>query len=258
MAGNKPDPTTQESDILQSYLLAPSTLPTILTLTSFTTLFPSQCRTHPHIRALYRDLQFQRSVDVDGVRENIERECSRGEGMRRQLGRDVARELSDGVERVNGRKRRRVGDATDTDIETTTTTTEDDPDADVEIDILLDTAFLPSNPDPTNAQHDQNYGMVPRHTLSSSSTHHTLPSLLSAMERACQDLEAESSSCVASAEKILTEMSETVGALSDMRYGQFAREGSEGPEEEVVKALEGLAQTCDGKAVVWRRGLIEA
>ncbi|KAL9620694.1 MAG: hypothetical protein Q9160_004830 [Pyrenula sp. 1 TL-2023] len=45
----------------------------------FQALFPKQHRAHPSIKILYKDLQFLRSVDIDVVQENIDRQIIVGE-----------------------------------------------------------------------------------------------------------------------------------------------------------------------------------
>jgi centromere-localized protein 2 len=68
------------------------------------------------------------------------------------------------------------------------------------------------------------------------------------MEHACQQLEAETQYMETEVEEVLRHMKETVGALSDLRYGKFAKApgvqvGS--LEGEVVRALKGLEDACD-------------
>ncbi|EEQ84945.1 uncharacterized protein BDCG_08214 [Blastomyces dermatitidis ER-3] len=74
-----------EVSILSNFLLSPSPLPTLISLSKFTELFPRHLRSHPQIRVLYRELQHIRSQDLDLVRENIDREIQRGERQREEL-----------------------------------------------------------------------------------------------------------------------------------------------------------------------------
>ncbi len=76
-----------ESAILKSYLLTPSQLPTIISLSDFAALFPKSQQGSPQIRALYRDLQRQRNAVVDSVSANIEVEVARGKVLRREAAR---------------------------------------------------------------------------------------------------------------------------------------------------------------------------
>lgn len=87
----------------------------------------------------------------------------------------------------------------------------------------------------------------PAGSLSTRDRRHTMDSLLHDMEQACQQLATETQHAEAEAEEVLRHMKETVGALSGLRYGKFARaSGMEGGcvEDEVVKALKGLAEAC--------------
>ncbi|KAF1991675.1 hypothetical protein K402DRAFT_389065 [Aulographum hederae CBS 113979] len=74
-----------ETTILQNFLLPPAPLPTIISLRKFTDLFPAQHRANPQIAILYRELQHQRAIDTDDVKENIQKEVKRGEKMRREV-----------------------------------------------------------------------------------------------------------------------------------------------------------------------------
>ncbi|SZF02575.1 unnamed protein product [Blumeria hordei] len=67
-----------EESILTNFLLPPAPLPSILSLKAFTALFPSSIQSAPVIKALYRDLQSQRMLIADVVRQNIKNEKKRG------------------------------------------------------------------------------------------------------------------------------------------------------------------------------------
>jgi len=193
--------TITESSILSSYLLEPASLPTILPYSQFLALFPSQHRSNPQIKLLYRDLQFLRNVDIDVVQENIATECKRGDHMKVEMLRQLHAE---------GKKQ---GESTEQ--------------REVDIDMQL---FGPA-------------GSLPRRDRQ-----HTVESLLRDMEHACQQLEAETQHMETEAEEVLRHVKETVGALSDLRYGKFAKApGVEvgGLEGEVVKALKGLEDACN-------------
>ncbi|RFU28015.1 hypothetical protein B7463_g8339, partial [Scytalidium lignicola] len=74
-----------EATILSTFLLPPSPLPTIITLKSFTDLFPRSQQSSPQIRSLYRDLQHQRAHVTDSVTRNIAAEVKRGNVQRRAV-----------------------------------------------------------------------------------------------------------------------------------------------------------------------------
>ncbi|KAK5102416.1 hypothetical protein LTR70_000202 [Exophiala xenobiotica] len=110
-------PTITESSILNSYLLHPSPLPTIVPYSAFLNLVPTSYRNNPDLgpalKRLYRDLQSQRAITVEQVRDNIERECGlKAAGLRARLARQIAIEEGDreaeAEEEVARRKRRRV------------------------------------------------------------------------------------------------------------------------------------------------------
>ncbi|RQM05316.1 hypothetical protein DH86_00001853, partial [Scytalidium sp. 3C] len=74
-----------EATILSTFLLPPSSLPTIITLKGFTDLFPRSQQSSPKIRSLYRDLQHQRARVTDSVTRNIAAEVKRGNVQRRAV-----------------------------------------------------------------------------------------------------------------------------------------------------------------------------
>ncbi|KAH8811742.1 Cnl2/NKP2 family protein-domain-containing protein [Xylogone sp. PMI_703] len=74
-----------EATILSTFLLPPAPLPTIITLKSFTELFPRSQQSSPQIRSLYRDLQHQRAHITDNVTRNITEEVKRGNVQRRAV-----------------------------------------------------------------------------------------------------------------------------------------------------------------------------
>ncbi|KAI1090106.1 Cnl2/NKP2 family protein-domain-containing protein [Rostrohypoxylon terebratum] len=76
---------TNEATILRNYLLLPARLPTIISLQEFTSLFPKSQQSSPQIRTLYRDLQQQRNVVVDGVSQNIDAQIRQGKALRREV-----------------------------------------------------------------------------------------------------------------------------------------------------------------------------
>ncbi len=71
---------------------------------------------------------------------------------------------------------------------------------------------------------------------------HTKESLFNEMEETIRYLEVDGVVAKREADKLLGQVRETVGNLSDLRYGKFARvSGADnGVEEEVVKGLKGL------------------
>ncbi|KAI9661541.1 MAG: hypothetical protein M1829_006232 [Trizodia sp. TS-e1964] len=76
-----------EASILANFLLPPSSLPNIMTLQKFTELFPRAKRSSPEIASLYRELQHQRGLVTDQVKNDIIAECRLGERQRREVAR---------------------------------------------------------------------------------------------------------------------------------------------------------------------------
>ena len=94
-----------EESILSNFLLTPAPLPTVLSLQKFTELFPKRLRNHPHIRALYRELQQIREHDMDQVNENIDTEIHQGDRQKAELHKAS---LAAGVEVANEDEQREV------------------------------------------------------------------------------------------------------------------------------------------------------
>jgi centromere-localized protein 2 len=236
-----PQPPT-ELQILHSYLLHPSPLPTILPYKAFLSLLPkssaSLSQTHAtELNRLYRDLHFQRDVIVDDVRRRIEAECVMAPVYTARLKRQVMREeLSTGPKRQS-RKRKRQG-AEDDDVVDASDEEVQAEDREVQFDTALHSGIPLSNTAPK---------ATPRHN-------HTAESLLSAMESATRDLSSTIADLQSSIEKLARLHEEKVGNLSDLRYGRFAgtrnsgnttsgslgTDGAGGVEEEVIGGLEEL------------------
>ncbi|KAJ9608827.1 hypothetical protein H2200_006598 [Cladophialophora chaetospira] len=230
-----PPQPPSESQILQSYLLHPSPLPTILPYNTFLSLLPKSSSslqtTHAvELRRLYRDLQFQRDVTIDDVRRRIESECTRSVGLTARLSRQVRRE--EAVRNTNKKRKRRGGD---NELE------EDKSDEEAraeEKEIHFDTAM-----------HD---GIALSNTLprASSKHNHTTTTLLTAMQSASEDLSSEIMDLEAEIEKLRNECEEQVGSLSDLRYGRLSGarmsgntmngSGDSFVEDEVIAALRDL------------------
>jgi centromere-localized protein 2 len=245
-----------ESQILHSYLLHPSPLPTILPYHSFLALLPKNATslqtTHAtELKRLYRDLQFQRAVIVDDVRRRIESECTRSVSLTAQLARQVRREEhlkqqhKHKQQRNQNRKRKREPEddrereqddtssssSSDNDDDDETNTT---PHLDIQADIQTDTAL---------------HGGIPLSNTPAQPTtslYHNGTSLLRAMETATGDLTAEIADVEAEIAALRAACEGTVGALSDLRYGRFARPSGSGSwgggvsnavEDDVLAAL---------------------
>ncbi|KIW49647.1 hypothetical protein PV05_11308 [Exophiala xenobiotica] len=227
-----PSPPT-ESEILHSYLLHPSPLPTILPYTSFQSLLPkthsshnARQQHHPDLKLLYRSLQYQRDITLDDIRRRIEDECRRSKTLTARLARQVRREEQSNRPDLAARSRKRKRSCSqpinDDDHNHSPNNNDDD---------------HSSSPSSPSSQDENEYGhqislQIDTHlhgllgsTLPAANTrnNHSTQSLLFAMERAKHDLESEITSLEAQIATIHAECEETVGSLSDLRYGRFAQ-----------------------------------
>ncbi|KAG7079841.1 Cnl2/NKP2 family protein [Colletotrichum scovillei] len=74
---------------------------------------------------------------------------------------------------------------------------------------------------------------------------HTINSIVPEMDTAIADLEAEIQELEAQEEKLTESIKQTVGSMSDLRYGRLAN-----PKlgEDVIQGLKSVQDACDGKS----------
>ncbi|KAI6249721.1 hypothetical protein HI914_01316 [Erysiphe necator] len=84
-----------ELSILTKFLLSPAPLPALISLKTFTTLFPHSQRSSPAIRALYRNLQTSRLQTIDQINQNIIKESKKGTKQRRIIAKARQEEKDD-------------------------------------------------------------------------------------------------------------------------------------------------------------------
>ncbi|OAL34290.1 hypothetical protein AYO20_06343 [Fonsecaea nubica] len=210
--------TPSESEILTSYLLHPSPLSTILPYKSFLALLPpstaSLARQNPtELKRLYRDLQFQRAIVIDEVRQRIENECHRSVALTALLGRQIHRE--EGTKKPSRKRKRadsRPGDG-DGDGKNPAQAADDDSSDDDdagEQETRFDTAL--------------HSGQTLGNTLPTASVkhNHTTTTLLPAMTAARRELSCEIADLKDEIETLRAQSKDVVGSLSDLRYGRFA------------------------------------
>lgn len=78
---------------------------------------------------------------------------------------------------------------------------------------------------------------------------HTLQTVHSDIEEACQSIEAQIAEIEQENKRVLAEVQEVVGALSDLRHGRFPSSASgEALGEQVVATLERLEVVCEKPA----------
>jgi hypothetical protein len=281
-----------EHTILTTYLLPPSSLPTILPFPKFISLHttnadPKPSTTHA-LKRLYQDLQHQRSIDIDTVRLNIDRECARGpilkarlrERLRSELGAANGGRESESRRASRKRKRGAVEYGTRDQDGNRNGSGEDIYVSESEQSISgLDkhTATAHRKGKTYDSLIDPRENAIDEHLFGPTASvlplrvrrYHTTTSLLEAMEESIQELEREIGELDEEGERVLGEMQETVGGLSDLRYGKFAgnrvrgsgggsaagesegegKGNGETVEGEVERALRDLVEVVEKKGV---------
>ncbi|CAK7221628.1 hypothetical protein SCUCBS95973_004563 [Sporothrix curviconia] len=197
-----------ESSILEQFLLAPSQLPTILPLDDFVALFPRTLQSSPQVRTLYRDLQRQRNAVVDAVAVDIDDEVARGRILRRHALR--ARLRADAQEDAAG-------------------------DDELQIERFV------AAPGP-NEGSSGNGGVRRRTGAAGGSSTHTLSSIVPELDAAIHDLQAEVQQLEEEEARLLSLVQQSVGNLSDLRYGRLAN-----PQlrDQVLEGLQNVQATCE-------------
>lgn len=198
-----------ESDILTNFLLQPAGLTSITTLQQFESLFPSALHGSPQLRSLFRDLQSQRNAVVDLVAANIATEVKRGVVMRREVVR-AKREAE-----------------------------QEEVDGELEVQRAVSISGR-SRRLAVLTCHPQLFGDA----SGVKSAKHTLTSIIPDLDNAANALEAEIEK-LKEEEAALTEtVKQTVGGLSDLRYGKFANSHL---KDEVLAGLTSLQDACADK-----------
>lgn len=83
--------TTQEYEILTSFLLSRASLQDIITFSTFTKLFPKDHRNNPQVKLLYRELQLQRDKTCERVKKNVQLEVRLGAKQRKDAKKEERR-----------------------------------------------------------------------------------------------------------------------------------------------------------------------
>lgn len=242
MPPQNPNPIS-ETSILTNFLLGPSTFPNIISYSAFKELAKHvsvSLKDSSDLRRLYRELQFQRDITLDQVRDAIERESTlQAANLKIRLAKQIA--IEDGeVGEGKPRKRRRFdnGESGSDDDSSSSDDLFDDP-------VLIaaqktmyhhpDSSHPASRVMPMSGENLQrNLRIAPR------SAYHTKESLLREMAAASRSVEGEIAELEAECERLNGSITETVGGLSDLRYGKRQSAGEEGVEmyKEVLDAIE--------------------
>ncbi|KIH94327.1 centromere-localized protein 2 [Sporothrix brasiliensis 5110] len=208
-----------EASILEQFLLAPSQLPTIISLDDFTALFPRTLQSSPQVRALYRDLQRQRSAVVDAVAADIDDEVAKGRLLRRYAVR--ARLRAEAQEDVAG----------DDELQIERFVASSAPDGSDRITAGTDAGTATT----TGAGAAGGRG-------SGGPSSHSLTSIVPELDDAIRDLEAEIQQLDEEEARLMAAVQQSVGNLSDLRYGRLYN-----PQlpDEVIKGLQNVQATCE-------------
>lgn len=201
-----------EARILSNFLLTPAQLTAVISLEEFTSLFPRALQTSPQIRSLYRDLQSQRNALIDSIAEDIAAETKRGKAMRRAAIKvQQEAEFQDYDDEIEIERMVRGS-----------------------LHSLFDMVLRDQFTDVK-----QLFGPASRTQTSK----HTLNSIIPDLEKAIRDLESELGDLENEETNVLASVQQTVGNLSDLRYGRL---GNNKLPEQVLEGLENLQETCKG------------
>jgi centromere-localized protein 2 len=205
-----------EAKLLSDFLLAPAALRDFMTLRQFTDIFPKGHRANPAVHELYRELERLREKDLDAVRRAIADEVSRSKQLRREY----------------AGERRRLDDATVAGL---------DP---IALSIEQEVFLLPcmTYAAATAANPPSALGPWPQEA--------TYLSVHADIQEACQALESQIADIEDQNGRVLAEVQDVVGALSDLRHGRFAQPASgEDLGEEVLATLKRLESVCANPTV---------
>jgi len=252
-----PSPPT-EAELLQSYLLHPSPLSTILPYTAFQALIPASSRQNPSLKRLYRELQFQRDITIDDVRRHVEEECRRSTTLTAHLARQIHREENERAREQSSRERERnrnklkrkrdgerreFGCSTHRHTQGRSSGTDNGVNGDQDGDQNgkpfdshgdeHDNHDVGSGSDadehtdgcgPAEVDIDRNlHGPLGSTLPSKSQNNHTTDSLLKAMRMAKEDLLSEIAALEEQVDTVHKDCEDRVGGLSDLRYGRFTQ-----------------------------------
>jgi centromere-localized protein 2 len=97
-----------------------------------------------------------------------------------------------------------------------------------------------------NMEADLDIQLFGQPSNSTPSDMHSLESLLPEMERSCASIERQIKAMEAETAEVLANISTTVGALSDLRYGKFNKPAGVGDSfaDETIRGLNRLEEAC--------------
>lgn len=246
-------PVIDEPQIWNAYLLPPSPLPTILPFSTFVNLVPATYRNNSEyalaLKQIYRDLQLQRAITIEQVRDNISRECGqRATLLRANLTRKVAIEEGDKLaakQHVAITKKRKRDEQRNRQRANADESSSGDEEAySSDFDEFTDPQRLAVNQamynDPSNshpAAHVLPFidGNV---KFQNAEMYHTKQSLLQGMAETESLLEAEINELERECTDIKVKLNETIGGLSDLRYGKRQSDADTSNHADILQAIQ--------------------
>lgn len=74
-----------ETTVLSNFLVTPAALHKVISIQAFINLFPETHRSHPQLKHMFYELQYQRDHSINKVRQNISKEAKKGQLQRRRV-----------------------------------------------------------------------------------------------------------------------------------------------------------------------------
>ena len=253
-----------ETQIWETYLLPPSPLPTILPYNIFLSLVPAGFRNDAEyesdFKRIYRDLQLQRSITIEQIRDNIKRECGqRATNLRAILTQRIAMEEGDKLAAKQfatvSLKRKRRDEKIRQEINADDVLYEEDEVYSSDYDEFTDLQGIAAQQAMYN---DKSNTHPAAHVLPlidgdvkfhDAEIYHTKRSLFDSMTETDINLRAEIDELERDCARLRNEINETIGGLSDLRYGKRHGEAaSNNAHTELLQAIDNFKQVISSKA----------
>jgi centromere-localized protein 2 len=213
-----------ESEVLTNYLLQPSKLTSIITFPQFQALFPAAVADKPALRTLFHDIRLQRDAILGEVAANIEAEVIRGNVMRKEVLRVRRGAVSAAVEDVDG----------EIELERAVCFT------------LLNCFSLCCQALARRFVADFACAQLFSKDSGAKKAKHTLSSIVTEIDGATGALETEIRKLQDEEAQLSESIRQTIGALSDLRYGKFANSQV---RTEILEGISSLQESCKSKSL---------
>jgi centromere-localized protein 2 len=201
-----------QSSLLGNFLLPPAPLAVSLPLQEFIDLFPKSRRDDVTIPVLYRELQKQRSQDIERVKQNIAAEFKLGEAQQRH------------IRRVRQVRRQQH---TETDL------------GELAMDLKVQPLLVSSKHITKSRQ------LFPEHAGERHHRVHNGQTLAPEMARASKEIKEELAEMEEQAQSMLKTLGMSIGDFSDLRYGRFTKTPGGTDDDlanEVIESLRRIQQ----------------